>query len=285
MNDKRVLPRRVLVEGTNNDSCFSETAALLENKDIIQAFKHFPFASNGDHEMEDDPSYFVVNHIYSSSEEHVFAYQSVCQEHGGVFQQLTFQATCRKKAYSTDEVLHIYQLKIVDFVRCYGTSCGPANQKALFEEFTLRPTEQKSSIPNVSYAMCDGILGASSPTMTTIATSTFVDKEGTDITMEVIAALVGALVVAGIASLVLALSGDKKSAVRVKDDTINGHKNNGNDEGNPPLYRELSMERKERIRRNIEKLHDSVANDNDEQWPGSASDEDDEEHAEWSTKR
>jgi hypothetical protein len=291
MNGNRAL-KGVLEEGTaddNESSCFSETAALLENEDIIQAYNQFPFTSSDDHEMEDDPSYFVVYHKYSTSDEHVFPYQSVCQEHGGVFQQLTFQATCWKKAYSTDEVLHTYEMKIVDFVRCYGTSCEPADEQALFEEFTLRPTEEKSNSPTISYVLCDGVIDSSSLTLleTRTTTSTFVDNEGTDITTEVIAGLVGAIAVAGVASLFLALckTGETKSVAKGKADTVTGHKKRRNDKGKPPLYKESSMERKERIRRNIEKMQDSIANDPEEQWPGAASDEGDEEYAEWSTKR
>mmetsp|Transcript_11340 Transcript_11340/g.18760 ORF Transcript_11340/g.18760 Transcript_11340/m.18760 type:complete len:512 (+) Transcript_11340:28-1563(+) len=131
------------------DECTSQTQALANNEDVVFAYEAAHFTETS---QADDPltMYVFLDYTYSSN------YQSVCEDNGGTYHGLYFNATCttdrQGKAEKTENLV------VTNFPRCYDSVCSPDEAQNLFEEFTLRPTEAVNARHGKSYTTCTGVV-------------------------------------------------------------------------------------------------------------------------------
>jgi hypothetical protein len=96
--------------------CDLQTESLETNSAISDAFKQVT----------------MVGYRYSNTA----AYKTACQTNGGNYFELDLDLSCRGTTPGMATAIYV-----VDRPRCYGVGCTPADNNALLEKYTLRPTE------------------------------------------------------------------------------------------------------------------------------------------------
>lgn len=147
-----------------NDACQEQTLSLEENSSLRSAFL----------EIEVDISAQTVNDTtselveYQTSEE----YRDMCQSSGGTFVGIALRAVCNTTRIvsscvgficTTREQTLEVDMVVMNRPRCYGAACAASNNIGLFQEYTLRETEQlwKSQVSATNWVREGDLIGCS----------------------------------------------------------------------------------------------------------------------------
>jgi hypothetical protein len=127
--------------------CTAGTLALEDREEVMFAYESTHFAETS-HTDGDGTSHVILDYQYSTN------FQLMCEQNGGVYHGLYFNATCVTESGDVGETTEY--LSATNFPRCYDSICSPDEAQALFEEFTLRPTEAVNTKHGKSYTTCTG---------------------------------------------------------------------------------------------------------------------------------
>ena len=146
-----------------SEVCTTNTASLEDNAAVVAAYDAMEVEHN------DSSNTLVLD--YSVNKKDMVSYQSVCATNGGVYTKLDFTAICTESDES-GKVILTEHMQVTAFPRCYDNVCTEDEAEALFEDFTLRPTELLNEMHSKKYTACTGELLKESKTSSVTDTVT-----------------------------------------------------------------------------------------------------------------
>jgi len=97
----------------------------------------------------------VIIDDFSTNKANNDKYKAACEGSSGKFVQLKYEAECTSTANPM-----VTTIIVSAQPRCYAKNCGSSDDQMLFEEFTIRPTEERADLDTSQFWECKGELRA-----------------------------------------------------------------------------------------------------------------------------